>query len=72
MPEVDGSLLDALKGFALAPFVWMMIKRWESSDMSSAKIVIYPTPLMVRMIKIGLLCILLLLWLSAILDLIGW
>lgn len=72
MPEVDGSLLDALKGFALAPFVWMMVKRWESSDMSSARIVIYPTPLMVRFVKWGLVGILLLLWLSAITDLLDW
>ena len=69
MPD---SLLIALQGFALAPFLWMVITRWERSDIKSSRVVLYPTPLMVRTVKLTLVGALLLLWLSAITDLLGW
>ncbi len=69
MPD---SVLLAIEGFAFSPFLWMLIKRWEASDMTAANAVIYPTPLMVRVVKIALIGTLFVLWASAIGDLLGW
>lgn len=67
---MEDSLLLALEGIALAPFVWMVITRWERSDMKSSKVVLYPTPLLVRLTKWCFVGILLMLWLVAIADLL--